>query len=59
MEKTYRGWQEWDHPSRQTEYTHETLLLSEDGTLLAKGWARKNVFRYDRNLVKHVLRRKE
>ena len=59
MEKTYRGWQEWDHPSRQTEYIHETPLLSENGTLLAKGWARKNVFRYDRNRVRHVMRRKE
>lgn len=59
MKKTYRGWQEWDHPSRQTEYIHETPLLSEDGTLLAKGWARKNVFRYDRNRVRYVMRRKE
>ncbi len=59
MEKTYRGWQEWDTGSLQTEYTDETPLLSEDGTLLAKGWARKNVLRYDREKVKHPLRRKE
>ena len=59
MEKTYRGWQEWATPSRQTEYKDETPLLAEDGTLLVRGWARKNVFQYDRNRVKHVLRRKE
>ena len=59
MEKTYRGWQEWAAPSRQTEYTDETPLLAEDGTLLAKGWAKKNVFQYDRNRVRHVMRRKE
>ena len=59
MEKTYTGWQNFSSPSRQTEYTDETPLLSGDGTLLAKGWARHNVFRYDRNRVRHVLRRKE
>ena len=59
MEKTYRGWQEWAEKSLQKEYTAETPLLSEDGTLLAKGWARRNVFSYDRNRVKHTMRRKE
>lgn len=59
MEKTYRGWQEWANSSLQKEYTDPTPLLAEDGSLLAKGWARKNVFQYDRNRVKHVLRRKE
>ena len=59
MEKTYRGWQEWDRPSLQTEITEETPLLAEDGTLLAKGWARRNLFRYDRDRVRHKLRRKE
>ncbi len=59
MEKTYRGWQDWDHRSLQTEYTETTPLLGEDGTLLATGWARHNVFQYDRSRVKHVLRRKE
>ena len=59
MKKTYRGWQEWENRSLQTEYTEETPLLSEDGTLLAKGWARRNVFRYDRERVKFPLRRKE
>ena len=59
MDKTYRGWQEWANSSLQKEYTDPTPLLAEDGSLLAKGWARKNVFQYDRNRVKHVLRRKE
>ena len=34
-------------------------MLAEDGTLLVKGWARKNVFQYDRNRVRHTMRRKE
>ena len=59
MEKTYKGWQEWAEPSKQTEYTEPTPLLGPDGTLLAKGWARHNVFDYDRNSVKKVMRRKE
>ena len=59
MKKTYRSFSEWEKPSLQREYTEATPLLAEDGTLLAKGWARKNVFLYDRNRVRHVLRRKE
>jgi len=45
--------------SSQTEYTEPTPLLAPDGTLLAKGWARHNVFDYDRNNVKAKMRRKE
>ena len=59
MDKTYAGWQDWARPSLQTEYTEPAPLLAEDGTLLAKGWARGNVFHYDRNRVKRVFRRKE
>ena len=59
MERTYKSWTEWEKPSLQREYTEKTPLLGPDGTLLAAGWARKNVFDYDRNAVKHVLRRKE
>ena len=59
MERTYRSWKEWDKPSLQKEYTEETPLLGPDGTLLAAGWARKNLFRYDRDAVKHTMRRKE
>ncbi len=59
MEKTYVGWKEADYVSKQTEYTEPTPLLAKDGTLLAKGWARHNVFDYDRNDVQKVMRRKE
>lgn len=37
--------------SKQREYTVSTPLLNPDGTLNAKGWARRNVFEYDRRLV--------
>ena len=59
MERTYKSWRDWDKPSLQKEYTEETPLLGQDGTLLAAGWARKNLFRYDRDAVKHTMRRKE
>ena len=59
MERTYKSYKEWERPSQQREYTEPTPLLAEDGTLLAKGWARENVFQYDRNRVKHGMRRKE
>ncbi len=59
MEKTYLGWAERKVHSRQNEYTEGTPLLSGEGHLLARGWARRNVFDYDRDRVKHPLRRKE
>ena len=59
MEKTYVGWKEAPFKSKQTEYTEPTNLLAPDGTLLAKGWARHNVFNYNRYHVKKQLRRKE
>ena len=59
MKKTYIGWREADYKSKQTEYTEPTQMLAEDGTLLVKGWARHNVFDYDRYHVKATLRRKE
>ena len=59
MKKTYAGWKESGLKSKQTEYTEATPLLADDGTLLAKGWARHNVFEYDRDKVKKVMRRKE
>ena len=59
MKKTYQGWQEWNFKSRQTEITDPAPLLAEDGTLLTRGWARKNLFLYDRDRVRHVMRRKE
>ncbi len=55
LKRTYVPFTEWTEKSKQTEYTEETPLLNPDGTLNARGWARKNVFTYDRNLVKHSL----
>ena len=59
MERTYRSWLEEDFVSAQKEYTGPTPLLGSDGTLLCAGWARRNVFDYDRYRVKKPLRRKE
>ena len=59
MKRTYTPWQEWKQPSKQTEYTEPTKLLAEDGTLLAAGWARHNVFDYERDNVNKVIHRKE
>ena len=44
LQRTYVPFWEWKEKSKQTEYTEKTHLLDSDGTLLAKGWARKNVF---------------
>ncbi len=59
MKKTYVGWQARPEKSAQREYAEPTPLLAPDGTLLAKGWARENVFDYDRSRVRRVMRRKE
>lgn len=59
MERTYRSWLDGDFASAQREYTEPTPLLAPDGTLQAAGWARHNVFEYDRSLVRRTLRRKE
>ena len=45
--------------SKQIEYVASTPLLDEKGNLLAKGWARHNVFKYERRLVKPRFRLKE
>lgn len=45
--------------NNQIEYKEKTKLLSEDGTLLAKGWARRNVFEYERKNAKPRGRLKE
>lgn len=55
LPRTYIPFYEWKEKSAQKEYTEKTPLLGADGTLNAKGWARKNVFTYDRSLVKHSL----
>ncbi len=60
LERTYIPFTEWNEKSKQTEYTEPTSLLNPDGTLHAKGWARKNVFSYDRTKVKKgLISRKE
>ena len=59
MQRPYQSWAEAPFASKQREYTAETPLLRPDGTLNAAGWARRNVFTYDRNLVRHPYRRKE
>ena len=50
-----------ENKSQQRDYTEPTPLLNSDGTLNAKGWARHNVFEYDRKLVKkeRLISRKE
>ena len=57
--RTYVSYRDWPEKSKQTEYTTPTPLLGEDGTLLAKGWARHNVFDYDRDRSKPTSHRKE
>ena len=52
IKRTYTPFTEWKEKSKQREYTTPTPLLNSDGTLNAKGWARHNVFEYDRNLVR-------
>lgn len=52
LKRTYVPFTQWKEKSLQTEYTQPTPLLNPDGTLNAKGWARHNVFIYDRSLVK-------
>ena len=50
--KTYQSYINWKEKSKQTEYTEETPLLAPDGDLLAAGWAKHNVFDYNRTFVK-------
>ena len=61
LPRTYVPFKDWKEKSKQIEYTEPTPLLNPDGTLNARGWARHNVFEYDRNLVKRerLISRKE
>ncbi|MDY4655226.1 MAG: DUF2804 domain-containing protein [Eubacteriales bacterium] len=60
MKKTYVGWQELGYKRNQVEYVDKTRLLDDGGNLLVKGgWARRNVFEYDRNLAVPHWRGKE
>ncbi len=57
--RTYKSFWEWDEKSKQKEYTEKTPLLGSDGVLIAKGWARRNVFEYDRTKSTPNNRKKE
>ena len=59
LKRTYTGYKDFPAKSAQTEYTTPTKLISDDGTLLAKGWAKHNVFDYDRTKVVPQKRGKE
>ena len=45
--------------NKQIEYTEFTPLLDKKGNLIAKGWARHNLFEYKRDLCKPRWRLKE
>lgn len=51
MKRTYTPFKDFPEKSKQIEYTESTPLLAEDGSVLAKGWARRNVFEYDRTKI--------
>ncbi len=60
MKKTYVGWKELGYKRQQVEYTKPTPLVGSDGRVLVKGgWARRNVFLYDRNVAHPQWRGKE
>lgn len=59
MDRTYLSWLNGEVKSEQKEYTKPTRLVADDGTLLAAGWARHNVFDFDRTKVKPSVRAKE
>ena len=60
--KTYIGWQELapSQKRKQIEYTVPTRLLDDRGNLLVQGgWARHNIFEYDRTKARPGWRGKE
>lgn len=57
--RTYPTWLNGDFCSAQTEYTQPTPLLAKDGKLLSPGWARHNVFDYQRDHARPSHRKKE
>ena len=60
QQRTYVPYTQWKEPSIQREYTQETPLLDDSGKLIAKGWARRNLFTYDRDKVRRKgMSRKE
>ncbi len=59
MKRTYPSWIDGEVNSKQTEYTEPVKLFADDGTLLTPGWARHNVFDYEREKARPSWRRKE
>lgn len=57
--RTYPSWLGGEVESQQHEHTAEAPLLTPEGQLQSPGWARRNVFSYDRALSKPALRAKE
>ena len=57
--RTYPTWLNGEVKSVQKEYTEPTKLLDENGNLIAPGFARHNVFEYDRSQVVPKMRSKE
>jgi len=58
--KTYVGWKEAAAKRNQIEYTEPTRLLDGKGNLLVHGgWARHNIFDYDRTVARPQYRGKE
>lgn len=55
LKRTYVPFKDWKEKSKQIEYTSKTPLLSPDGKLLVRGWARKNYFEYNRDYVKRII----
>ena len=57
--RPYVSWTEEKEKRKQIEYKVPTKLLSEDGNLLVRGWARHNIFDYDRTKAVPQWRGKE
>lgn len=57
--RPYVSWTEEPSRRKQIEYKTSTKLIDDDGTLLVKGWARHNIFEYDRTKAKPQWRGKE
>jgi len=58
--KTYLGYKDINYKRKQVEYSAPTKLLGDDGKLLVQGgWARHNIFDYDRTVAHPQWRGKE
>ena len=60
IKKTYVGWQDAPRKRKQIEVTRRVQLLDDDGNLQVRGgWARHNIFEYDRSVASPQWRGKE